>query len=106
MATNSKFAPPTWEGQLKRKNMNTTAIAPAKADTRTLFAELEDIIVHLKWVHISRDYFGRSSAWIYQKFQGTDGNGREGGFTPEEQEKMKGALMDMAERIRRAAERI
>lgn len=70
---------------------------------RTLWTELEDIIAHLKWVHISRDYFGRTSTWIYDKLQGKD---EEGGFTLEEQEQLKGALLDMAERLRRAAERI
>lgn len=85
-----------------------TIIAPAdtKPDVRTLTAELQDILLHLTWGRISKEYFDRSGSWIYNKLQGRDGNGGAGGFNPEEQQKLKGALCDLADRIRAAADRI
>lgn len=78
----------------------------AKPAVRTLTTELQDIVLHLTWGRISREYFNRSSSWIYNKLQGRDGNGGAGGFNPEEQQKLKGALCDLADRLRAAAERI
>ena len=37
---------------------------------------------------------------------GIDGNGGIGGFTPEEAEQLKGALIDLSNRIRHAANNI
>ena len=41
---------------------------------------------------------------MYHKLDGIDGNGGEGGFTEEEMQKLKGALCDLADRIRRVAD--
>ena len=35
------------------------------------------------------------ASWFYHKLDGIDGNGGEGGFTPEEAEQIRGALMDL-----------
>ena len=51
-------------------------------------------------------YFGKSSSWLYHKLDGIDGNGGKGGFNEEEAEKLRGALCDIADRLRRAADRI
>ena len=51
-------------------------------------------------------YFNKSSSWFYHKLDGIDGNGGVGGFTPEEAETLYGALNDLADRLRRAAENI
>lgn len=66
--------------------------------------KLKDILLMVTWGHISRQYFDRSGSWIYNKMNGIDGNGGEGGFTPEELQQLKGALCDLADRIRRAAD--
>lgn len=50
--------------------------------------------------------FGKSSSWLYHKMDGRDGNGKPTSFTPEEAEKLKGALLDLSDRIRRAADTI
>ena len=60
----------------------------------------------ISWREFSNTYFQRSSSWFYHKLDGIDGNGGEGGFTPEETEQMRGALIDLSNRIRRAAESI
>lgn len=52
---------------------------------------------------LANKYFGKSSSWLYHKFDGIDGNGGADDFTPEELQRLKGALYDLAERIRKAA---
>lgn len=67
---------------------------------------MDDILVAVSWREIARTYFGKSSSWLYHKLDGIDGNGGPGGFTPQEAERLKGALCDLADRLRRAADRI
>ncbi len=66
--------------------------------------KLHDIDLNISWGQLSRDYFDKSASWFYNKLNGIDGNGGEGGFTPEELQQLKGALCDLANRIRRASE--
>ena len=67
---------------------------------------IRDIQMAISWREFANTYFHRSSSWFYHKLDGIDGNGGEGGFTEEEAEQMRGALMDLSERIRRVAESI
>lgn len=67
---------------------------------------MSDILVAVSWREIARTYFGKSSSWLYHKLDGIDGNGGEGGFTPEETERLKMALYDLADRIRHAADEL
>lgn len=82
----------------------------AAIQTKTLISDVKtkmsDILVAVSWREIARTYFGKSSSWLYHKLDGIDGNGRSGGFTPDEAEQLKGALCDLADRIRRAADSI
>lgn len=67
-------------------------------------AKLSDILMALSWRDIARNYFGKSSSWLYHKLDGIKSDGSPGGgFTPEEAEKLKAALMDLAARINKAA---
>ena len=66
--------------------------------------KLSDIQVSISWLDIARRYFGKSSSWLYHKLDGIDGNGGEGGFTDKELQQFKGALCDLADRIRRVAD--
>ena len=67
---------------------------------------LEDISLIVSWREIAKTYFGKSSSWLYHKFDGIDGNGGCGGFTESEKEVLRGALCDIADRLRKAAEKI
>lgn len=67
---------------------------------------LSDIQLAISWREFANTYFSRSSSWFYHKMDGIDGNGGVGGFTEQEAEQMRGALIDLSERIRRAAEAI
>lgn len=72
-------------------------------DMRTRFDDVEDFI---SWREIANTYFQRGSSWFYHKLNGHDGNGKPDGFTPEEAETLRYALIDIANRLRRAADRI
>ena len=60
----------------------------------------------VSWADISREYFGKSNSWLYHKLDGIDGNKKPTEFNEEEKYTLKGALIDLSERIRRAADRI
>ena len=67
---------------------------------------VRDIQMAISWRDFANTYFQRSSSWFYHKMDGIDGNGGVGGFTAEEAEQVYGALNDLADRIRRAADNI
>lgn len=81
-------------------------------DQRVVISDMKqrmsDIYLAVSWREIKRDYFnnGKSMSWFQHKMYGIDGNGGVGGFTPEEAEQLYGALNDLADRIRRAADSI
>jgi len=68
--------------------------------------KVKDIQMAISWCDFANTYFQRSSSWFYHKMDGIDGNGGIGGFSVEEAEQMRGALIDLSNRIRRAAENI
>ena len=68
--------------------------------------KVKDIQMAISWRDFANTYFQRSSSWFYHKMDGIDGNGGVGGFSKEEAEQMRGALIDLSNRIRRAAENI
>lgn len=67
---------------------------------------VRDIQMAISWRDFANTYFQRSSSWFYHKMDGIDGNGGKGGFNEEETEQMRGALIDLSNRIRRVAEHI
>ena len=73
---------------------------------QTVKQKLSDVLMIISWREMARQYFNRSSSWIYHKLDGIDGNGGKGDFTEEEKEKLRGALCDLADRLRSAAEKI
>lgn len=68
--------------------------------------KIKDILPLLKWGNISKDYFGLSRGWIYQRLNGYDGNGNPSDFTEAQKETLRQALRDIARRLDEAAERI
>lgn len=66
--------------------------------------KLNDILVDISWGHIAMTYFGKSPSWLYNKLRGIDGNGNPKSLTEEELQQFKGALCDLADRIRRVAD--
>lgn len=72
----------------------------------TMKKKLQDLLVAISWADLSRTYFGKSNSWLYHKMDGRDGNGKPTDFTPEEAQQLKGALVDLSNRIRKAADLI
>ncbi len=68
--------------------------------------KLDDIDGNLMWGELAEQYFDKSASWFYNKLRGVDGNGGVGGFTDAELLQLKGALCDLADRIRRAADNL
>lgn len=68
--------------------------------------QLKDVALYLKWGNISKDYFGYSRGWIYQRLNGYDGNGNECDFTAGQKETLRAALRDLADKLNRAADEI
>lgn len=73
---------------------------------KTLKNTLSDILLSVKWAHISTHYFGRSRSWFSQRLNGYNGNNRESDFTEKERETLKNALYDLSERIRICADKV
>ena len=69
----------------------------------TMKAQLDDLLTAISWADLSRTYFGKSNSWLYHKLDGIDGNGKPNGFNDKEKEQLKNALLDLSERIRKAA---
>lgn len=67
---------------------------------------LSDILLSVKWAHISTHYFGKSRSWFSQRLNGYDGNNTESDFTDSEKELLKDALYDLADRIRICADKL
>jgi hypothetical protein len=88
---------------VKNNNMGRNMIL---TERKTMKTQLSDILVSISWGVLARDYFTKSASWFYNKFNGIDGNGKPTDFNLEERIKLKGALVDLAERIRRAADNI
>lgn len=67
---------------------------------------LADVLQGIKWAHISTQYFGKSRSWFSQRLNGYDGNGEESDFNEAEIKNLKNALFDLADRIRKTAEKL
>ena len=68
--------------------------------------KLKDILMVISWRELSNTYFQKSSSWFYHKMDGIDGNGGKGGFTEYEALQLRSALLDLSERLRKAADEI
>lgn len=76
-------------------------------NNRTEFARtLAPVESFVKWRYVSMHYFKRSPTWMTLKLVGKDGNGGKSDFTSEEKAILKGALVDMADTLRRVADAI
>ncbi len=83
-----------------------TIVITTPQTQRTLTRELAAIIPDITWGNIAKKYMGKSPSWIYNKLQGRNGNGGTGGFTPEETERLREALLSFSREVEAAALRI
>lgn len=78
----------------------------AQVDNLTMKQKMYDILLAISWADLGRNYFGKSNSWLYHKLDGIDGNAQPTGFSKEESDKLKRALIDLSDRIRRCADMI
>ena len=81
-------------------------IIQQQEEAKAMKQKLADLLVAISWADLSRTYFGKSNSWLYHKMNGIDDNGKPTIFTEEEKEFLKGALYDLSNRIRIAADNI
>lgn len=67
---------------------------------------LTDVSLYLKWGNISKNYFGYSRGWIYQRINGYDGNGNKCEFTEQQKQILKEALRNIAAKLNEAADNL
>ena len=77
-----------------------------ETQAETMKAQLSDLLISISWADLANRYFNRSGSWLYHKLDGIDGNKKPTAFTDEEREQSRGALIDLSDRIRRAADSI
>lgn len=68
--------------------------------------QMDDILLAISWGNLAKTYFTKSASWFYHKMDGRDGNGKPTEFNLEERAELKEALVDLSNRIRRAADSI
>ena len=93
-------------GRLNTNIMEIVANRKDKVLVSDVKSRLSDIIMKITWREIANDHFGKSSSWLYHKLDGINGAGEKGGFSEDEIIMLKGALVDLSNKIRKAAERL
>ena len=77
-----------------------------QTQAETTKAQLSDLLISISWSDLAKRYFNRSGSWLYHKLDGVDGNKKSTSFTEAELDQLRGALVDLSERIRRAADNL
>ena len=72
----------------------------------TMKAQMQDLLISISWSDLAKRYFGKSGSWLYHKLDGVDGNRKPIEFSEAEKDILKGALVDLSDRIRRVADTI
>lgn len=77
--------------------------ADVKVATGNVRKALSDVYEDINWAYLAKNYFGKSRSWLYHKFSGMN-NGKPDDFNDVDREKLKGALYDIADRLRKTAD--
>ena len=64
-------------------------------------SKLNDVFLYITWGKIANVYFDKGARWLYDRL-----NERDAEFTQEELLQLKGALVDLSERIRKDADEL
>ena len=87
---------------LKDNNMEIME-ADVMVATGNVRKALSDVYEDINWAYLAKNYFGKSRSWLYHKFSGMN-NGKPDDFSDVDREKLKGALYDIADRLRKTAD--
>ena len=75
----------------------------AEEETARLREKVETLSEALSLKYIAKKYFGKSSAWLYQRLNGNMVNGRKSFFSMKEIAQFKAALNDLSSKLSAAA---
>lgn len=67
---------------------------------------LDSIYTEVPWGHIADRYFSQSATWLLDRLRGHTRQGEPRSFTADEIVRLRGALVDLSERIRHEADRL
>ena len=70
----------------------------------TVKDKLRDILTLVGFGQVCIQYFGKTPSWLYNKINHNLVNGKTADFSWQELDQLRHALLDVSERIRRAAE--
>ena len=77
--------------------------ALAEADELIARHKLGDIPEAISLSYIAKTYFGKSRGWLMQKVNGNTVNGKKAAFTASESRQMREALLDLSNKLSKAA---
>ncbi|MCL1942435.1 MAG: DUF5053 domain-containing protein [Candidatus Azobacteroides sp.] len=60
---------------------------------------LADVLPFISVSHLSKQYFGKSASWFYQRMNGNIVHGKPAKFLPEEVEKLNYAIKDISTKL-------
>jgi len=80
-------------------------IEKEKNQQTTVRQVLNDVYEDINWAYLAQNYFGKSRSWLYHKFSGRN-NGKPDDFSDIDRERLKGALVDIANRLRMTADKL
>ena len=66
---------------------------------------LNDVYEDINGAYLAQNYFGKSRSWLYHKCSGRN-NGKPDDFSDIDRERLKGALVDIANRLRMTADKL
>ncbi len=70
-----------------------------KAQALSVKQKMKDVIPAVSLVYIAKTYFNKSDAWLYQRINGNEVNGKPASFTDNELKTMRFALQDLSQRL-------
>lgn len=83
-----------------RRSVSEAKAIREEIETKLLLSGVDS---YLSLSQIAQDYFGKSRSWLYQRINGALVNGKPAQFTPEEQQQLSNALLDISQRIKDTA---
>ena len=73
------------------------------ADEIIVFEKLGNLPEYVSFSKIAKDYFGKTSGWLYHRLKGTLINGKPAKFTTEQKQKLADAFAELSKEFEKAS---
>lgn len=90
----------------KEDVIETLSLIEERIDDLTSILKMDGIKDIVSMSYISKEYFGKTRTWLYQKLNGNMVNGKPARLTGEERRKLKFALEDIAKKLQDTSSKI